>query len=177
MTDSLKIKVQDTDKKSALGIYLEDELKKICLLEAKDIMTEDEAIEMYCQMKNELFESVADIESVIEEQAMAERWEQETLAKTKEVICPVCQKENLEESGKSMIVCKNHNHGMCQFKFNAASSGVRDLDDVAERLQAALQKHPCSEVPKFLFRFLDEADHSSSLLFYCESCGFMQKIF
>lgn len=159
---------------------MDDELKKICLSEAKDLVSIDEAIEIYNQIKSEMIEYVnnglsSSLElDAMQEQEILEKCDQEKLFENR-IVCPVCQKQNLNVNG-NIIECANAQSGSCEFKVDASKSDIRNQEELFARLQNVTQQHPCNEVPKFLFRFFDNSDNKNSLVIYCENCGFMQNI-
>lgn len=162
-------------------MYLDDELRKICLAEADGVVSIDEAVEIYSQIRAEMMQSIdLDASKILEELDLIAKHDEENVLGVDKVVCPLCQKETLEmDAARRSIECRNYRRGVCTLKFDLVSTNVRDLDDLSLRLQARVQQHPCSEVPKFLFQFLDadEFEHSNSLLVYCDHCGFMQNIF
>lgn len=148
-------------------------MKKICLSEAQrddEVVSIDEALEIYNQIRSEMVEFMMQQQQDIISSEPSPTESQTT----SRVVCPLCQKENLEMvEASGRIECGNcAPRGRCEFKVEPGR--VRDLDELAERLQAAAQQHPCADIPKFLFRFLDDSDNG--LVFYCESCGFLKEI-
>lgn len=146
-------------------------------------MSLDEAIDMYSQIKSEMMQSIElDASKILDELDLMAKYDEENALGINKVVCPLCQKESLEmkmDKNGSTIECRNHRRNCCTLRFELASTDVKDLDDLSARLQSRIQQHPCSEVPKFLFRFLDadEIVCSNGLLVYCDRCGFMEKIF
>ena len=161
------LKLTESENKDKLNVYLDQELQRIFIEEAKDMVSIDEAIEIYNSMRNEVFDMM------LNEQL--EQQDRDAESEKQQVVCPLCQKANLTMRNGE-IRCENSGQAGCQLVADAKQSGVSDLDELARRLDEASQQHPCHDVPKFLFRFLDE-DLENSLLIYCESCNYFRKIF
>lgn len=165
---------------------MKNALHEICIEEAKDQqISANEAAEIYNQIQSELIAKIvdesgeADREVIDREMSVQEAsMDNERIA----CVCPLCQKERLVMSNSSVIECRNFQKGQCAFKIDVSRSTIRDLDELATRLQLSAQQHPCDETPKFLFDFIDQpiiashADNSNSLIMYCEKCRFMQSI-
>lgn len=151
--------------------YLQEELKKICILEAKtnkSLISSDEADEIYSQIQQELL-----TERLIEEYAQMEAMEEEMALNQKShrsvVVCPVCVKSNLVED-RSSIWCENVSVGACEFKINGHPNGL-DLAQLAARLEAACHEHPCLNTPVFMYE-----SSPCCLLMACEQCNFTKSI-
>lgn len=175
--------------------YLEEELEKICLLEATTKpelkISVDEAIDIYRQIQKELIPTSFaeynddELSEILMREEMQEFSHREAISNNSEtkVICPLCQKTNLITNGP-MIQCKNS----CDFKVDSATM---NLNDLSERLSAAISHHDCNNLPIFqyksniqsgsqdaaLLKQLYGSTNSSFLLMSCENCNFMEFIF
>ncbi|CAF0703806.1 unnamed protein product [Brachionus calyciflorus] len=167
----------ETQNKSKIKDYLEEELEKICLLEAKsEAITVDEALEIYKQIQNELIPQdfdEAQLNDLLKQQEMEEMLNQESITyalsdKNSHVFCPVCQKEFLTQEN-SFVYCKNVLKNRCNFKISCQETNL-DLDKLAERLELALRNHNCNEVPIFQFKTKDQMSRSD-LIFVSQLYG------
>ena len=155
--------------------YLEEELAKICVLEAKTnktlVVSVDEADEIYKQIQLELMND----QDVVEEMLRMEQLEVEaSLAAT--VTCPLCFRTNLmQENGH--IYCPNVAVRRCEFQVDMRSCGF-DLAQLKNRLENRVAQHACSNTPVFMFESENGGQASPCcLIMMCESCGFMQSVF
>lgn len=177
--------------------YLEEELEKICLLEASTKpelkISIDEAIDIYKQIQKELiptsFAGYNDEEliEILKQEEMQELGNQEAISNNSgtNVICPLCQKTNLITNG-SFIQCKDS----CDFRIDMTSMNI-SLSGLSERLSAAISHHDCNNRPVFQYKtniqpgsqdaaFLKQlsgSTNSSFLLMSCDNCNFMEFIF
>ncbi len=172
------------DKPAKLRDYLDEELEKICLLEAKtnhSLITIDEAAEIYKQIQSEVLPSSlydlddAQLEDIIKRQDLEQELAVSASTKTaaEVVVCPVCMKANLTE-GNFYIFCPNSiNNISCSFRLN--TSVVKfGLSGLTVRLQRAMGDHSCHHVPEFMFE--NAAESSYCLIMLCDKCGFMHSI-
>ena len=180
------------EPKSKIKDYLEDELQKICLLEAnssRNVISVDEALDIYSQIQSELIPiSLTDInENQIEEYLKnLEEDEQSVREESSNVCCPVCQRSNLVERN-SMITCSSH---ACTFKIDMQKSGLT-LSRLHARLEHVMGQHACTELPCFQFKsaemfnksdliMLGQFNAASSASFFlmisCEHCNFLDLI-
>lgn len=170
--------ILESGEKNDLNKYLDDELRKIWLSEAKDVVSVDEAIEMYNEQRSEIIELMtaeSRESSVLREQDLVERLDQEALFDSRagmRVVCPLCFRANLEMRARA-VECPNH---ACRFRMNTAKLGVQSLGELSARLLDASQHHTCSEVPKFMLNVLDDPDDADSLFICCDVCGYIRRI-
>lgn len=170
--------------------YLESELQKICLLEAKTnptFISIDEATDIYNQIQMELlsFKSFKDINDNEIEDFMR-NIENDNQLSLEETICPICQKANLLEAN-SMIACSAT---QCPFKIDMNKSGM-DLSQLTARLQSLIRQHTCDEIPRFQFKSSDAITNNDLVMlnqftsgkqvsFYliatCDNCNFLDVI-
>jgi hypothetical protein len=176
--------------------YLEEELEKICLLEATTQpelkISTDEALAIYKQIQNELipqeYAEYTDeqLSEIFESGELIEKLNQEdifyNLNKNITVICPLCQKSNLVED-KSSIICQNVHS--CNFKIDIRKTNV-DLFELARRLDYSIAHHECDGVPHFQFKTSDNSNDSilfdqlsaskatCFLLMTCDKCSLME---
>ncbi len=163
--------------------YLDEELEKICLLEAKtnnSLITIDEAAEIYKQIQSELLPSSyydlddEQLEEIIKRQDL----EQDLVVAAsneanKIVVCPVCMKSNLTQTD-SRIYCPNSvNNNSCSFRLDTSVVKI-NLSELASRLQNSTSEHSCHNVPEFMFENTSESSYC--LIMLCDKCGFMQSI-
>ena len=167
---NLQVDVNENKPKTVLKDYLEEELQKIMLLEAKtssSLLSIDEASDIYKQIQQELISELNDQQ--IEEILRNEDFEQEMVLqnaannKFHNVCCPVCFKANLKQEF-NQVFCPN-----CNFGYDVQKVKI-DLNQLASRLDEAMRNHLCNDVPLFMFR-------NSELLMLCEKCDFMLSIF
>ena len=158
---------------------IEQELEKICLLEAKtspDLLSIEEAAELYEQIEREILLSIMQDEEDELNQRLLKEYEadQFQLEKSFEdeqacILCPICQRANLrEDNGK--IFCSNNQAGQCTFGVDKSATSVSILE-LGKRLEMAMGDHGCMEVPRF------QLDNSASLRMLCDKCQFAKVIF
>lgn len=188
------------NKKSKFKDYLEEELEKICLLEAEsNSISVDEALKIYKQIQEEIIPNDLDeaqLEELLKSQEREEMLNQDSICHAlsdeySRIFCPICQKEFLTQEN-SIIYCKNLLKNNCNFKINANETNL-DLPKLADRLNKALLNHNCSEVPSFQFKTKDQMSQndlilinllssfpspnsSCFLIMSCENCSLMQSI-
>ena len=158
---------------------MDEELQKICLLEAKtshDLITIDEAIDIYKQIQIELisnsFKDINDnqLEEILVNIDREEEFIKNVTSNSSDIICPVCQRSNLVELD-SMIACKNNSKG-CSFRIDTSTT-KETLKEFAARLDSAIRQHQqeqCSEVPVFLFKTADRLNKNEAFLINELSC-------
>lgn len=173
LDESNPVKVKD---------IIEQELEKICLLEAKtspDLLSIEEAAELYEQIEREILLSIMqDEEDELNQRLLKEyEAEQSHLEKSFEderasILCPICQRANLREDA-DRIVCQNSAAGQCTFAVlkKTAAGGVCIIE-LERRLESAMSDHACMEVPRFR---LDDSPVSLKML--CDKCQFAKVIF
>lgn len=162
----------DTKKTGKFRDYLEEELEKICLLEAQtNSITIDEAIEMYKEIQGELLPTYDDkqLEEIIQSQQYEESILNAVLNNNLYVICPICQRANLSETHEQ-IYCRNSSQ--CHFKIEKSKANNIDLSTLQTRLETCVKQHECSEPPRFQFK-TSESVTSCFLLMSCDKCEFM----
>jgi hypothetical protein len=146
---------------NTLKDYLNSELEKICFEEAtKDLISIDDAIDIYKQIQYEL--SIEDMNQIMDENISLK----DDIFEIK-VICPLCQKCELEET-QFTIECKQ-----CSFKLNTIQSNIR-LKDLSYLLENAVAQHTCNEVP--YFQTSGSNIDEFILLMSCDKCNFMKFI-
>ena len=158
---------------------IEEELEKICLLEAKtrpDLLSIEEAAELREQIEREILLSIIQDEEDELNQRLIKEYEAEQtqLEKSFEadqanVLCPICQRANLIENALQ-IVCENKRAGQCAFGVDKTRT-CDSIADLARRLESAMSDHACMEVPSFHF------DGAVSLKMLCGQCQFVKAIF
>jgi len=175
---------------------LEEELQKICLLEATTKpelkISVDEAAEIMRQIQQELIPTVGDEEllEILRQEELNELINQEAILNNSSinVVCPLCLKSNLEQSTPTLICCKNK--AVCSFHVDQTQINL-DFAGLSVRLDKALAAHGCNQVPCFQFKGgilpgSQDADmlmnltgsvRASFLLMSCENCQFMEFIF
>ena len=161
------IKITDQKKKiNSLKDYLDEELEKICLLNAKsnEFIDYEEAMEIYKQIQDELSSS-----QYYDYDYEIEALTQEFTLNSPSCICPICQKFLLK-SDLNSIYCSN-----CDFKINARKSDgdLLSLECLAQMLNEAVKEHGCSEIPAFQ---LVSDDDRLFLMMSCDKCNFMKVI-
>jgi hypothetical protein len=167
----------DENQTGKLKDYLEEELQKICLLEAntnKALITVDEAFDIYRQIQAELIPSQFDdqqIEEIIHRQDIEEETAINAI-KTKSIVCPICMKSNLVQDG-SFIYCKSLLSNSCSFKLDTSIVKI-NIQELGTRLENAVRQHTCNDVP--LFMFTNAEPNSCYLIMMCESCQYMHSI-
>lgn len=186
------------NKKSKIKDYLEEELEKICLLEAENnSISVDEALEIYKQIQEEIIPNNVDevqLNELLNNQEREELMNQDSIYHAlsdeySRIFCPICQKEFLTQEN-SIIFCRNFLKNACNFKINCHETNL-DLVKLADRLNNVLLNHSCSEIPIFQFKTKDQMSHndlilisqlnpspisSCFLIFSCENCSLMQSI-
>lgn len=193
----LNVNANQNESKGKIKDYLEEELQKICLLEATTKpelkISVDEAAEIMRQIQLELIPAQISDEELIEILRLEEQndmMNQEAILNNSSiyVVCPLCQKSSLEQSTPSLITCKNT--AACNFKIDQTQVKC-DLNELSVRLQKALASHNCSQVPYFQSRSdivpgsqdanmlmgLTGSFRSSFLLMSCDTCNLMEFIF
>ncbi|RMZ95081.1 calpain-3 isoform X2 [Brachionus plicatilis] len=190
--------INDASKKTKFKDYLEEELEKICLLEAEsNAISVDEALEIYKQIQEEIIPNDLDeaqLDELLKSQEREELMNQDSIYHAlsdefSRIFCPICQKEFLVQEN-SVIYCKNFLKKNCNFRINCYEARI-DLPKLAERLNTALVNHNCSEVPSFQFKTKDQMSqsdlilinqlssfptHSCFLVMSCENCSLMQSL-
>jgi hypothetical protein len=158
---------------------LEEELQKICLLEARtnaSLMNVDEAPEIYKQIQLELLQDLEDtqLEAILNMQDFEREMATSSSAATTttQLVCPVCMKGSLQESS-SQIFCSRASLGSCGFRVSTAVVRM-NLGELAGRLQTAVAEHSCDSVPQFIFE--NSSAESLNLIIMCEKCRFMRSI-
>lgn len=160
------------------------------MLEAKsNLISIDEAIEIYKQIQAELSASLLDPDQeLIEEILKGEEAQQNLSEDTSSIMCPVCQKANLIEEN-NQIRCRNSGV-RCNFAMDTSRSGLT-LYELGRRLEIAVHNHTCNEIPTFEFRSIDPTNRNDVifitqlscqpntnclLLMSCENCNFMHSL-
>ncbi len=117
---------------------MEDELNKICLLEANvESLPLEAALEMYQIMQSELIPneySDEQLQEYYEYEKMNENMNNEIIQVTA-VVCPICQKSNLNQTNNQIIKCNK-----CLFAMKTSLS----LGELSFKLNNALYQHTCS---------------------------------
>ncbi len=193
-----QLKVNVKDNKTAKD-YLEQELQKICLLEATTQpelkINPDEAAEIYKQIQMELIPtsygefSEEQLLEILQQEEINEMRNQEAVNSNLStvVVCPVCQKSNLVQE-QNLICCLNP--AGCSFRFDVMKMNLQ-LCELERRLKSAISKHECAYVPSFEFKTgiqpntkeaevlaqLSGSKQSCFLLMSCDKCQDMQFIF
>jgi len=147
-------------KKEKLRDFLNEELEKICLLEAdKNLITIDEAINLYKEVQSEMLNQ--------EYEDFEEAWLLSSQANDS-VVCPMCQRTKLNEDNYNRVI----NCGNCGFKISTAQKKLT-LAELAFKLQNAVAQHECAEVP--YFQYCAESNEVD-LIMVCDKCSFMHCI-
>lgn len=181
--------------------YLEQELEKICRLEAvtrPDLkITADEASELIRQIQLEMIPveygglSDEQLSEIFDAEEADEIMQREAIRQNDEggvnVVCPVCQKASLIQR-EGVIGCPAQNG--CLFKVEKSQLDLT-LGELAKLLDKAMSCHECTNVPSFEFKagivansaeamLLKQMTGSSRncfLLMSCDKCQHMQYIF
>lgn len=165
--------------------YLEEELNKICLLEAKsESLPLDAALEIYQQIQHELIPleyTDNQLSEYYEYDQLNEMINNEAIYNQLHavVVCPICQKANLKKEN-NLIKCTS-----CSFQITTQF----ELSDLSMRLEHAIKQHPCNDIPVFEYKnYVDKNDavlmsqlglssnQSSFLIMSCDKCSFTQFI-
>jgi hypothetical protein len=143
--------------------YLDDELEKICLLEAKvsdQLISIDEAADIYKQLQYELIQH-----QQYDDDVFYQHQEVEMPSINNHVICPLCQKSELSIDNKKFISCPK-----C-FLWIDADARQMTLSDLNLCLENAVKQHNCPEIPYFKM-FKEQENSNGTLLMICENCDF-----
>jgi hypothetical protein len=175
--------------------YLQEELEKICLLEAKtnhNLITSDEAYEIYQQIQQELLPQydTNQLDDYLKMLEIEEKLFEDSINNINNnfssIICPICFKSNLVQQNL-MISCENG----CDFKLDTVKTGI-DMNQLKFRLDKAMGLHEnCSEIPQFQFKNAQSMDKnelvvlsqlstlpsaSCFLIMSCDKCQFMEMV-
>ena len=127
--------IAGNDSNTKLKDYLEDELNKICLLEANiESLPLDAALEMYQIMQSELIPNQYSDEQ-LQEYYEYEQANENMYSEVMTVVCPMCQKSSLIQTNKQIVKCNE-----CLFAMKTNLS----LGELALKLNNALDQHACS---------------------------------
>ena len=120
---------------------MQEELEKICLLEAKtnpNLITSDEAYEIYQQIQKELLPQydTNQLDDYLKMLEIEEKLFEDSINNINNnflsVICPICFKSNLVQQN-SIINCENS----CNFKLDVVKTGI-DMNQLKLRLDNAM---------------------------------------
>ncbi len=150
--------------------YLQEELQKICLLEATlnpNLITIDEAEDIYRQIQIEILPQydieASQLDDYLRQLEIEEKLFEDSILTSnnnfKQIICPVCQKSNLIQT-QSWLKCQKD----CGFRVDSIKTGI-DVNQLEQRLEIAMNKHEnCNEIPQFQFKTFESVGSNANTI-------------